>query len=90
MAGSLVDVNEMLIEQMRRLSNDNIGAEELDREVKRGEALSKIGQVAVNNANLALRGQQWVEDRVDKSVGLPKMFENQPKMIEVGGDENDK
>lgn len=88
MAGTLVDVNEMLVAQMKRLSQDDISSEELEKEVKRGEALSKIGQVAVNNANLALKGQQWAEDKVDKSVGLPKMFKNEQKALEVIDDEN--
>ena len=41
---TLNDLNEYLFQEMDRLTNEDLSAEELDREIKRSDALQKVAK----------------------------------------------
>ena len=54
MKNTLVDVNNYLFEAMERLNDDSLTDEELEKEMKRADAVTKVAKTIVDNTNLAL------------------------------------
>lgn len=52
MRNKLVDLNNHLFLQLERLNDDELEGEELEKELKRSKAITEIGKVVVNNANV--------------------------------------
>lgn len=72
---TLGDLNNHLFEQMERLNDDSLSVEELDHELKRADAMSKIATNVVNNANTILKAQQVYDNALDANARKPKMLE---------------
>ena len=53
MKNTLEDLNNHLFEAMERLNNDDLTDEELDREFKRAEGMTKVAGQIIQNAELA-------------------------------------
>ena len=51
---SLADLHEILFEQLERISNPDLSGEELNEEIRRGQAISNISAQIINNGNLAI------------------------------------
>lgn len=54
MKNKLADLNNYLFEQIERLQNDELSDEELQTEIKRSDAISKIATQIVNNTKTEL------------------------------------
>lgn len=52
---TLNDLNEYLFQEMDRLTNEDLSADELDKEIKRSDALQKIAKTVIDNGALALQ-----------------------------------
>lgn len=52
---SLMALNEMLFEQLERVTNDDLNAEELSKEITRTKMITDISAQIVNNAELQLK-----------------------------------
>lgn len=72
---TLGDLNNHLFEQLERLNDDELDGEQLEKELKRADAMSKIAANVVNNANTILKAQKVYDDAVDANVRKPKMLE---------------
>lgn len=73
---SLSDLNNSLFEQLKRLNNDKLTGEELEKEIERSKAVTSIGRVIVDNAKLALDAQRLkAEMNYEDTIELPKMLE---------------
>ena len=54
MQNKLTDLNNHLFAELERLGDEELSDEELDKELKRADAMSKIAQQVINNGQLAL------------------------------------
>lgn len=54
MRNKLTDLNNYLFEQIERINDDELTPEELEKEMTRAEAVSKIATVIVQNGKLQL------------------------------------
>jgi hypothetical protein len=55
MKNALTDLNNYLFEQLERLNDDSLSAEELDREMKKADAIVKVSDKIIQTGELALR-----------------------------------
>lgn len=60
MKNKLTDLNNHLFEQLERLNDDGLSPEELDKEIKRAEAMCNISGQLIECANVALKGQKLI------------------------------
>lgn len=59
MKNSLQDLNNYLFEQIERVNDDSLSDEELEKEIKKAEMVTKIGQTIISNAQVQLNA--WKE-----------------------------
>lgn len=59
MKNSLSDLNNYLFEQLERVNDDELDDEEMEKEIKRAETVTKIGQTIISNAEVQLKA--WKE-----------------------------
>lgn len=59
MKNTLQDLNNYLFEQLERVNDDDLSDEELEKEIKRAETVTKIGQTIISNAQVQLNA--WKE-----------------------------
>lgn len=52
---TLQDLNNHLFEQLERLNDDELDWENLERELKRSEGMTRIAEQIIKNGELALR-----------------------------------
>lgn len=62
MKNTLVDVNNYLFEAMERLNDDELTDEQLEKEIKRTEAVTKVAKTIVDNTNLALNIKKHLDE----------------------------
>ena len=84
MGNNLVDLNELLFNQLRKLENDELTDEQLDREIKKSDSITKTASVILGNARLALDAQkQFDEYGTGRTVDIPLLgISNNDLMIE--------
>lgn len=76
MKNTLADLNNHLFAQMERLSEEDISAEELAKEVNRSKAIVSVSSQIIQNGNLTLNAQKFVADTNGRSnASLPKYLE---------------
>ncbi len=59
---TLNDLNEYLFQEMDRLTNEDLSAEELDKEIKRSDALQKVAKTIIDNGTLALQTKKHLDE----------------------------
>lgn len=59
---TLNDLNEYLFQEMDRLTNEDLSAEELDKEIKRSDALQKVAKTIIDNGSLALQAKKYLDE----------------------------
>ena len=81
---NLNDLNEILFSQIRKLENDNLTDEQLDREIRKSESITKTATVILKNAELALDAQkQFDEYGTGRTVDIPLLgISNENLMLE--------
>ena len=83
MANNLTNLNDILFDQIRRLENDDLSDEALEKEIKKSEQLTKLSVVVLNNAKLALDAQkQFDEYGTGRSVDIPLLGINNDSLIQ--------
>ncbi|MEN6306063.1 MAG: hypothetical protein ABFD96_25280 [Armatimonadia bacterium] len=58
MKNKLSDLNDHLFSQIERLSDESLSQEDIEREVKRAEAVVRVADCIVSNANVQLKAAQ--------------------------------
>lgn len=79
MRNKLVDLNNHLFEQIERLNDDELTGEDLDREIKRSEALTKVAQTIINNGALAISVQKHRYTYGTSTTQLPEFLQLENK-----------
>lgn len=59
---TLNDLNEYLFQELDRLTNEDLSEEELDKEIKRSDALQKIAKTVIDNGFLALQAKKHLDE----------------------------
>lgn len=59
---TLNDLNEYLFQEMDQLTNEDLSADELDKEIKRSDALQKIAKTVIDNGALALQAKKYLDE----------------------------
>ena len=69
---SLSALNEYLFESLDRLTNDDLSDEELEKEVKRNDAIQKTAKTIIENGALALQTRKYLDEYgAGQNVVLP-------------------
>lgn len=62
MKNTLIDLNNHLFEQMERLNDEDLTADQLELEIKRSKAMTSIATNIIDNGTLALNSQKYIDD----------------------------
>lgn len=62
MKNTLTDLNNYLFEAIERLNDDDLDEEQLDREIKRSEAVQKVAKTIIENGTLALNAKKHLDE----------------------------
>ena len=62
MKNTLTDLNNYLFESLERLTDDELTDAELDKEIKRSEAVQKVAKTIIDNGNLALHAKKHMDE----------------------------
>ena len=61
MKNTLIDFNNYLFEQLERLNDDQLTDEQLERELRKMDAVVKIGDAIIRNGELAFRTMEHMD-----------------------------
>ncbi len=74
MRNTLTDLNNYLFEELERLQDDSLSEEELEKEIRRSEAVQKVAKTIIDNGNLALQAKKHLDEYgKGDSVELPML-----------------
>lgn len=62
MKNKLTDLNDHLFMALERLNDESLSAEDLEQELKRSEAISKVADVVVKNAVTQLKAYELASE----------------------------
>ena len=72
MKNTLSDLNNYLFESIERLNDDELDEEQLDKEIRRSEAVQKIAKTIIDNGSLALQAKKHFDEYgIGTSVEIP-------------------
>lgn len=71
---NLKGLTDILFEQLRRLDNEDLPMEAMEKEIKRSDAIVKVATVLVNTGDLALKAKRIQEDNFRANTKLPALF----------------
>lgn len=74
MKNTLTDLNNYLFEAIERINDDSLNEEQLDKEIKRSEAMQKIAKTIIDNGTLALQAKKHLDEYGQgENVELPML-----------------
>lgn len=59
---TLNDLNEYLFQELDRLTNEDLSTEDLDKEIKRSDALQRVAKTIIDNGTLALQAKKHLDE----------------------------
>lgn len=62
MKNTLTDLNNYLFEAIERINDDSLDDAQLDKEIKRSEAVQKIAKTIIDNGTLALHAKKHLDE----------------------------
>lgn len=62
MKNTLTDLNNYLFESIERLNDDSLDNEQLEKEIKRSEAVQKVAKTIIENGSLALQAKKYLDE----------------------------
>lgn len=72
MKNTLTDLNNYLFESIERLNEDSLSPDELEKEIKRSEAVQKIAKTIIENGSLALQVKKHFDEYgIQQTVDIP-------------------
>ena len=71
MKNALGDLNNHLFEQMERLNDEDLTDEELDKELRRADGMTRIAEKIIQNGELALKTMQHLDEYGYKNAQNP-------------------
>lgn len=83
MKNTLTDLNNYLFETLERLLDDNMTEEQMQREIVRSEAVTRVAETVIHNGELALKTMQHLNDMGYGKGTRDGSLAPVPKMLEV-------
>ena len=74
MKNTLADLNNYLFETLERLTEDDLTEEEMQREITRSEAITRVAQTVISNGELTLKAMRHVDEYGRDRTTLPPML----------------
>ena len=74
MRNTLVDLNNHLFEQLERLNDEELTDEQLEKEIKRTDAMKDIAAQIIANANIVLKATELNMEYSRNEVNVPQML----------------
>lgn len=77
MKNTLLDLNNHLFEQIERLNDEELSDDQLDRELKRADGMTKIAAQIIQNGELAYKTMVHMDDYgygLDRNRAVPAML----------------
>ena len=72
MKNTLTDLNNYLFESIERLMDDELPDEDLEKEIRRSEAVQKVAKTIIDNGALALQAQKHFDEYgAETTVEMP-------------------
>ena len=72
MRNKLSDLYNYLFESIERLNDDELTDEELEKEIKRSDAVQKVAKTIIDNGTLALQAQKYfTEAGIERNIEMP-------------------
>lgn len=72
MKNTLTDLNNYLFESIERLNDDTFDDAELEKEIKRSEAVQKIAKTIIDNSSLALQAKKHFDEyNPENNIEIP-------------------
>ena len=62
MKNTLTDLNNYLFEAIERLNDDSLDETQLDKDIKRSEAVQKVASTIIANGTLALQAKKHLDE----------------------------
>ena len=82
MKNKLTDLNDHLFAQLERLSEEGLSSEQIDTEVKRGNAIVAVADQILRHASLQVQAAKIVSDHgIDPSPHLPALGTTAGRLI---------
>ena len=81
MKNTLTDLNNYLFEQLERLNDDGLTEDQLERELRKTDATTKIAEKIIANGELAFKTMKHMDD-----YGYNVKDRHMPKMLAAEGD----
>jgi len=78
MKNRLTDLNDHLFMQIERLSETDLTSEQIEQEAARTDAIVKVADKIIANANLTLSACKLVADHGEQFIKRLPMIEGQP------------
>lgn len=72
MRNGMMDLNNILFEQLERLSDEDLDEEGLEREIKRSKPMVSVAQAIIANADTAIKAQKMAYEYGDqRNIDIP-------------------
>ena len=81
MKNTLTDLNNYLFEQLERLNDDGLTEDQLERELRKTDATTKIAEKIIANGELAFKTMKHMDD-----YGYNVKDRHMPQMLAAEGD----
>ena len=77
MKNTLTDMHNILFEQLERLNDDDLNEEQLDKELRRSEGMTKVAEQIIRNGELAYKTMVHMAEYgyTDSKGSVPEMLE---------------
>ncbi len=84
MKNKLTDLNNHLFAQLERLSDEELKPDQIEKELIRTDAIVKVSEQIISNANLVLRGAELVAEYGCKFDKMLTMIEGHTDSVPQG------
>lgn len=72
MKNTLTDLNNYLFESIERLNDDTMTDEQLEKEIRRSDAIQKVAKNIIDNGSLALQAKKHFDEYgIESSIEVP-------------------
>lgn len=76
MKNNLEALNNHLFEEMERLNDDDLSADQLQQEIEKSKAMANIATKIIDNAHLGLEAEKLKVEYGRRDITLPVMLEH--------------
>ena len=71
---SMNDLNSYLFDALDRLSDEGLTDEELEKEINRANAITKVAEKVIDIGEITLKALKFKDDAMNADLKLPRLF----------------